>query len=191
MGLGSWPLCSLTPMGALRARNVSRSACQRSRLTMAGPSGSASSSPTVVKLSSTNSPFLMSFIEALLERIDADPAIGVDEALAILADADIGRDDGLDRVDDLILGEGTADNVADGRLFVRRAAQRHLVIFDALLVDAENTDMAHMVVAAGIDAAGRVDLEFADFVLTLDIGKALRNLLRKRDRPGIGERTIV
>src|SRR5690606_10411478 len=191
MGLGSWPLWSRTPTGVLRARSASRSACQRSSDTITGPSGSASSSPTVTNLSSTNSPFLMSFIEALLERLDADAAIGVDEPLALVALADIGRDDGLDRVDDFLFGEGTADDVADGRLLVRRATERHLVIFDALLVDAENADMADMVMAASVDAARGVDLQLADIVLALDVGEAARNLLRQGNRAGIGERAII
>src|SRR5690606_5299370 len=108
MTLGSWPLFRRTPTGVLRARSVSRSACQRSRLTIAGPSGSASSSPTVGKSGSTKTPFLMSGIEALLERVDADAAIGVDEAFACLPGAEIGGDDCLDRIDDLVFGEGRA-----------------------------------------------------------------------------------
>src|SRR3989338_635196 len=191
MGPGSCPLWRRKPMGALRARKVSRSACQRSRLTITAPSGSWSSSPTVMKSSSTNAPFLMSFIEALLERIDADAAIGVDEPFAVLADADIGGDDGLDGVHHFVFREGAAHDIADGGLFVRRAAKRHLVIFDALLVDAQDADMADMVVSTGIDAARRVDLQLADLMLTLDVGEALRNLLRERDRTRVCKRAII
>ena len=51
------------------------------------------------------------------------------------------------------------------RVLVGRAAERDLVEFRALLLDAENADMADMVMAAGIDAAGDLDLQLADLAL--------------------------
>src|SRR5581483_2799693 len=44
-------------------------------------------------------------IDALLERLDADPAPGVDEAFAVLTSIEIGGNQGVDRLDDLVGGE--------------------------------------------------------------------------------------
>jgi hypothetical protein len=63
--------------------------------------------------------------------------------------------------------EAAADDLADRGVFIRRAAERDLVELLALLLDAENADVADMVVAAGVDAAGDLDLQFADVALTL------------------------
>ena len=104
----------------------------------------------------------MSGIEFLPEWLNADAAIGVEEALAGRARFEIGVDDGLDRIGDFVLAERGADDVADRGGLVARAAERDLVEFDALLIDAENADMADMVMAAGVDAAGNLDLELAD-----------------------------
>ena len=87
--------------------------------------------------------------------------------------------------------EGRADDVADAGVLVGAAAEGDLVEFLALLVDAENADMADMVMAAGIDAAGDLDLELADLALALGIGKAAAEPLGDRDRAGIGEAAIV
>ena len=76
-------------------------------------------------------------------------------------------------------------------MLVARAAERDLVEFLALLLDAENADVADMVVAAGIDAAGDLDLQLADLLLALVDGEALRDALRDRDRAGVGERAVV
>src|SRR5215470_9973196 len=47
----------------------------------------------------------------------------------------------------------------------------------AILFDAENADMADMMMAAGVDAAGDVDMESADQICGVMIGKAPRQLL--------------
>jgi hypothetical protein len=52
-----------------------------------------------------------------------------------------------------------------------RPPKQDLVEFLALLVDAENADVADMVVAAGIDAAGHVDVQRADFFLEFRVGE--------------------
>ena len=52
--------------------------------------------------------------------------------------------------------------------------RRELVEFLALLVDAEDADVADVVMAAGVDAAGDLDLELADLVLAVGIGEAAR-----------------
>ena len=49
--------------------------------------------------------------------------------------------------------------------------------------------MAGMVVAAGVDAAGDLELEFAEIGLTQ--GEAGGDLLRDRDRAGVGEAAVI
>src|SRR5690606_9357893 len=69
------------------------------------------------------------------------------------------------------------------------AAEKQLVVLQPLLVDAEDADMAGMVMPAGVDAPRNLELQFAD--LALPSGKALGNPLRDRDRTGVGKGAIV
>jgi hypothetical protein len=87
----------------------------------------------------------------------------------------IGVDQRLDRIDDGLGGEPAPDNLADGCVLVRRTAERDLVELLALLLQAENADMADMVMATGIDAAGNLDLQLADLRLTLSCAEAIGN----------------
>jgi len=52
-------------------------------------------------------------------------------------------------------------------MLISRTAERHLIEFRALLLDAENADMADMMMATGIDAAGNLQLQLADLALAL------------------------
>src|SRR5882762_7024151 len=118
-------LTRATPSGALRPKSVVRSCCQRLKLTMTGsPSGSASSSATRRQMSAAIAPSLMSGIEALIERRRADAAIGVEEALAVLAQRDIAVDEPLDGVDDLVARHGGADDRAERGVVAGAAAER-------------------------------------------------------------------
>ena len=76
-------------------------------------------------------------------------------------------------------------------LLVGAAADGDLVEFLAVLLDAQNADMADMVMAAGIDAAGDVDVQPADQVGGVVVGETPGQLLRDRDRTGIGQRAII
>src|SRR5262249_26237421 len=123
----------------------------------ATPSGTGASSSQRTKRSSTILPALTSRIDALLERFDAEALDGVDEQLlGLLAQLEIGRRDVFHHVGHLAIGYGRADQGAKLGLLVGAAADRHLVVFLAVLFDPENADVAHMVMAAGIDAAGNV-----------------------------------
>src|SRR5882672_10241566 len=115
---------------------------------------------------------LNSGIDAVLERLGADPPIGVDEALARTARLKICRDQGVDRFHHLVGGHRrTEDSAERGLAEIDVAAQADLVEFDAVLVDAQDADVADMVMAAGIDAARDLDLEVADIVLAREIGE--------------------
>ena len=79
-------------------------------------------------------------------------------------------------------------------LVALRAAHRNLVPLAAVLVDAENADMADVMVAAGIHAARHVELEIADVVQVVEIVEAPldrfgdRNRLRVRERAEVAAR---
>src|SRR5690349_2964668 len=138
-----------------------------------------------------NAPFLMTGIGGLFERGHAEAAIGVEEAFAVLTFCEIDVDDALDRIRDLMLAERRAENVADAGVFRAGAAELELVELDAFLVDAEHADMAGVVMPAGVDAAGNLDLQLADVVLALEVLEALGDVLRDGDRARVGEIAIV
>src|SRR6516164_3293592 len=92
-----------------------------------------------------------SAIEGLLERCLPEPPVGREEALlGTLSVAQIGVDQRLDRVDHLGAGEAVADDLADRGLLVAGAAERQLIELLALLLDAEDADVADMVMAGGV-----------------------------------------
>ena len=67
----------------------------------------------------------------------------------------------------------------------------NLVELSAFLVDAENADIAGVVMPAGIDAARHIETQRPDLLLALRVFEALGDLLGDRDRAGIGEIAIV
>src|SRR2546422_8046369 len=66
-----------------------------------------------------------------------------------------------------------------------------LVPLLAALVDAEYSDVADVMVATGVHAAGDIEVDLADVVQVVEIVEALLNCLGHRDRLGVGERTEV
>src|SRR6218665_2351860 len=131
-------------------------------------------------------------IKRLLERLLAEAAEGIDEGLGRAFTAGgIGIDQPLDGVGHVVGNETVAENVADGGLLGGVAADGDLVELGALLLDAQNADMGHVVVAAGIDAARNLDLEIAVSPLPLGRAELARNFLGDRDRTGIGQRAEI
>src|SRR5262245_21409533 len=192
MSEGGWSLFSRRPSGVGRASSWSRLACQRASVTITAPaSGSGSSSGTNSQGSSTTPVALMSGIELLLEGLQADAAVGVEEALAALAHMQVGVDDGLDRAHHVRGAERWPDDVAERGVLVGAAAERDLVELGAVLVDAEDADVPDVVVPAGIDAAGDLDLQLADVEQPRQVREVLADLLRHRDRARIGEGAVV
>src|SRR5919197_6298881 len=113
-----------TPIGAWRSTRSRASARSRVAGRMTGtPSGTGASSSTRTNRSSTRWPALTSGIDALLERLDADPFDGVDEMLVRpLAQLEIGSGDVLDHVGDLAVRHGGAENGAEPGVVVGAAA---------------------------------------------------------------------
>ena len=51
--------------------------------------------------------------------------------------------------------------------------------------------MSGVMMAAGIDATGNLDLEFADVVLTVEIGEAFGDLLRHRNGTRVRQIAVI
>src|SRR5262245_8965994 len=121
-------------------------------------------------------PALTSRIDALLARIDADARDGIDEKLVRpLAQLEIGGGDVLDHVGDLAVRHRRTQNLAELGVLVGAAADRHLVIFLAVLLDAEDANVTDVMVTAGVDAAGDVDVQPSEIAGQIEIPEAARN----------------
>src|SRR5262244_4631398 len=183
----------MTPVGACRRTRSRASAKSRAAgKTTATPSGTGASSSTRTKRSSMTRPALTSRIDALLEWIDADARDGIDENLVRpLAQLEIGGGDVLDNVGDLAVRHRRTQNLAELGALVGAAADRHLVVFLAVLLDAEDADVPDVMVAAGIDAAGDVDVQPSEVAGQIEILEAARDLLGHRNRTRVGQAAIV
>src|SRR5690606_32122002 len=106
---------------------------------------------TIVPVASSTST-----IKSLLEGRGANAAPSFEEALSLVTVVDISIDDGVDGLRHGFRTEARPDNGADRSAILRVAAERDLVELGAFLVDAENADIARMMMAAGVDAAGHV-----------------------------------
>src|SRR5438105_6246034 len=170
---GSSAGASQMPIGALRASSASRSRCHSASGTIAATSsataGSAPSSAarSSVQVSSTICPSLMSLrsaIHAFFERLDPDATHRVDEQFFVGAVAQIHADQLFDYVGHLFHLERGADHFAQRRLVALRATDRDLIELCPMLVHAQDADVAHVMVAARIHAAGHVQFDVADLV---------------------------
>src|SRR5713101_6276387 len=159
---------------------------------MAPSPGIASSSATWTNASVVIFPFLTSGIDPLPERFDTKPLHGVNEKLVgTRAQCEVGLDNILDHVGDFAVRNSRPDQGADRGFFVGTAADRDLIEFLAVLLDAENADMADVMMATGIDATGYIDVQPPDQIGGVMIGKAPRQFLRDRDRARVGERAVI
>src|SRR5690606_6931085 len=118
------------------------------RLVAINPHGSG-----LLQLPTGPGPGLWVSVKSRLEGIASDPAIRCEEFLAFQAVGPVRRDDRLDGIRHIFSREARAQDRADLRIILRAAAKRDLVVLGALLVDAENSDVAGVVMAAGVDAA--------------------------------------
>src|SRR5258708_2354525 len=139
---------------------------------MAPSPGISASSAKWTNVSVATFPCLTSGIDPLPEGFDAKPLHGIDEKLVGPgAQREIGFDNILDHVGDFTVGHRGADQRSDLRLFVGTAADRDLIKLLAVLLDPENADMTDVMVAAGIDAAGDIDVKPPDQIGGLLVGQ--------------------
>ena len=135
----------------------------------------------------------------MLERVEPYPAQRVDKGFLACALAGarllVNRQHGVDHVRHFGSRKRRTDHPAGTRGAAQRravrAAQRDLVPLLPVLVDAENADVAAVVVAAGIDAAADVQVDLAQVMQFVQILVALGDGGRDRDRAGVGQRTEV
>src|SRR6185437_11340393 len=100
-------------------------------------------------------------------------------------------DNGLDRIDHILGAEAGPGDLADRGLLVGRAAERAVVGLLPFPLETQNADMTDVMMAAGIDAAGDLDLERTDLFRALALAEALSDPLRDRDRARGRQRAIV
>ena len=103
----------------------------------------------------------------------------------------IGFDHGLYRARHVIVREGRANNSADLRVFIRPPAERDLIEFFAVLFDAEQADIADVMMAARIDAAGYINGQAANIMLAADVFEFSADGLGGRNLARIGEVAVI
>src|SRR5678815_1185741 len=117
----------------------------------------------------TRRPMISLVIDPFLERLHANTLHDVDEAFHLAVPVfEVALDQFLDDVGHLRPGEGRSEDLAQGGAgavlvgFSLVPADLDLVPLFAVLIDAEDADMADVVVAAGVHAARDVEVELAD-----------------------------
>src|SRR6202021_2954242 len=128
----------ITPVFPPRRKSVSGSSRKRAEEIRIAPSpGISASSATWTNASPEIFPFLTSGIDPLPERFDAEPLHRVDEQLiGTGAERQISLDDILDHIGDFSIGHRGSDQGADHGMLVGAAADRDLIEFLAVLLDA-------------------------------------------------------
>src|ERR1700689_1799425 len=100
-------------------------------------------------------PFSTSVIDALPKWLDTDPFDGVDEQFVRpLPQFEIGRRDVFHDVRHLRVWHCLSDQRSEFGIAIGLAAEGDLIELLAVLLDAQNTDVAHVMMATGVDAAG-------------------------------------
>src|SRR6266853_882595 len=122
------------------------------------------------------------------------PSLASSHTLGVaVAAREVALDQLFDHVGDLGSCEGRPDDLAEGGAaagpdFALVAADLDLVPLLAALVDAENADMADVVVAAGVHTSRNVHIDFTDVMQVVEIVETLLNCLGHRNRLGVRKR---
>src|SRR6185369_1152929 len=204
---GSSSGLSHTPTGVPRFCSSARCAFQSASGTTMGPSGSGSMTsgsskptnchdsgwtcPSRMMRSGSTGKLLVLAVDARLEGGDADALDGVHEELVGMAQLEVGLDERGDHIRHLGRGEGRADHLSQRGVVALAAADRDLVPLAAVLVHAEDADVAHVMVAARIHAARDVEVQLADVVEVIEVGEAILDGERDQDRLGVRERAEI
>src|SRR5262249_60402446 len=119
---------------------------------------------------------LTSRIDTLPEWFDADALDRVEKDLVgPRAQLEIGRHDILDHIRHLGIRNSRTNERTQLGILISLPADRDLEEFLAVLLDPAEADMADVMMAAGIDAAGDVDVQPAEVPGELEIAKAARH----------------
>src|SRR4029077_12656844 len=100
-------------------------------------------------------------------------------------------DDLLDHVGDLPVRHGRPQQCAELRPLIGTTAEGDLVEFLAVFLDAQNADVADVMMAAGVDAARDIDMQPAKVAGEIEIAEPTGQLLGDRYGAGIGEAAVV
>src|SRR6266581_4818904 len=178
---------------SLRADNAACSALHRANGTMTGTllgtSASEVASRSSVQRSSIMDRSLMSSgINAFLEGFDAEPAHRVDESLVFVTALDINVDERCDDVGHFGGSKRGADNLPQRGTVALCAADRDLVPLLAVLIDAEDADVADVMMSAGIHAARHVELDVSDVVQIIEVVEPALDRFGDGNGFGIGQR---
>src|SRR5579863_439617 len=117
-------------------------------------------------------------IGALPERLESDTAQRVDETLTLVAHSAIGLDNPFDGARHLVPRQRRTYHLAECREAVGRAAKGELIPLLTALLDAEDPDVADMMVAAAVHAARDLDLDLAEVVQVVQVIEPRLDLLR-------------
>ena len=132
-----------------------------------------------------------STVNGILQNGDIDPAKEVGKRLLPASCRNIDFDDGFYHPGHLVLGKGGGDDPADGCRLAGAPANRDLVMLDAFLVDAKNTNIGGMLMSAGIDAARNIQAQRADLDASRGIFKPFEYPVRQRQGPGARKIAVI
>src|SRR5882672_2247936 len=136
-------------------------------------------------------PLISLAIDLFLEGRDADSLHDIDETLHLAVPAlEVALDQLFDRVWHFGARERGSEDLAERR---RRlvSADLDLVPLLAVLIDAEDADVADVVVAAGVHAAGDVEVELADVEQMVEVVEAALDGFGHRNRLGVRQSAEV
>src|SRR5687767_2831256 len=179
-----------TPRRPSHNHHCSRSAFQRANGRISARSRPTGSSSAYRHSSRTTSRCLMRRrIHFGLEGSDADATEGIEEPFLFLPMLDENIDDAFDGLGDVGVRDGRADHLAERRVVAAgRTAEGDLVPLLAVLIHAENADVADRVMAAAIHAARHLQLDLAEVVQVIEIVETFVDLLGERNRARVRER---
>src|SRR5260221_10549378 len=137
-------------------------------------------------------PFLMSGIAPLLEGLDAETLDSLHKGLARpFPQFEVCGYDLLHHVGDLPVRDGRSEQRAELGPFVGAATKGDLVELLTVFLDAQNADMADVMVAAGVDAARNVDVKPTKVAGEIEIAEPPGQLLGHRNGAGVGEAAVI
>jgi hypothetical protein len=106
----------------------------------------------------------MIFIYTLSERMHADTSNRFNKRFPVQSQIEINPQNPFHGIGNVLPGNGWAEPLAEGCLVVRRPAECDLVPLLALFLDTEDTDVADVMMATGINAARHLQPDLTQVV---------------------------
>jgi len=127
------------------------------------------------------------FINLVFEGFDADAVESIQKNFVRVAMRQVDADDLFHGIRDFCRCKGGANHLAGAGLAALTTAQGDLIELGIVLVHPQDADMGHMVVAAGVHAAGDVEVQFAQVKQVIQVTEARLDGVGDRDGLGIGQ----